>query len=778
MAEPVSGVLAVGHAGEESSSRVLVPQPWPHRVPLVWTGSPGDELPLLTAARWSHALVVGHVDDPLLVRVLRRISAQGTSVSVLLGGEPQQVHPGHAHATHAVVADLVRRDAVQGVWTHPRPGEVLELVLEIASAHPAHRVPSADRVDLGPLLSLRQTWCKPAAPVHFREIVGVRLGRAEMLPWVAAWVCVHDVVGALVAMHSAPPSSDPGPPTPLPAHRTVAAVGERLRRALGALVLQGGDPLVDQIAELIQPILDEVQAMRTTCSQVERSRMARLGLFDAVGITGTVRRLRRLQAAVAAETGARSAGILAHLVAGTSESDGSAGSVPFTAWRQAFAGLASDGRALAAARDPVVLTALTEQVAVFRRDFPAAVQRHLEVVWGRAHDPDAAPDPALVASLVSRADAVEVALRSTLDRWAEHARRLADDVLGEDRLVQWVAGDAQTLVALLRQGIAADAVHGARDRALSALKEIRGPEDVDEAVAELRQVADELARAFVHDDLLEGLVRGCDATGLRDALVGGGDAVVLRVAQPLSQPLVAWLRAGGIEVRVASTQFTAAEQLSDALAWVQRQAAHAPSRAGHRNRSAATEHQLADLALPDAAGQSADDLAAVVLAAECLLAGLVLGLVQARSASSEASHTPEHGVWELQGLEVGWRGAVLLPHDGIHLLATEPSVRSRLEQRVSTAIDGLCRHPEGPRMAERLVELAALGPGPRLAAEIGLDAPVYVQLQRPLQDRLKTLADRAVASLVDCTHSSRLRRISRAPTRWRSDSLADLCEAS
>src|SRR5690606_14665166 len=104
---------------------------------------------------------------------------------------------GVARANQAVLADLLRSQSVTMVVHNAHPEQVIEVAVDAARAPLLSTTPRARPVDLGPALDLPSTWCVPASPVEFHQLVHVPMGHAHGLGRLAVDIAAWRALGEL-----------------------------------------------------------------------------------------------------------------------------------------------------------------------------------------------------------------------------------------------------------------------------------------------------------------------------------------------------------------------------------------------------------------------------------------------------------------------------------------------------------------------------------------------------------------------------------------------------
>lgn len=123
------------------------------------------------------------------------------------------------------------------VLHNPSPEQVIEVAIDAARS-PQQAAPSRARpVDVGQVLDLPPTWCMPASPVQFFQLVHVPMGHAAGLGRlavdIAAWRALHELVhGPPVDMAGASFASPEEARARLPQGDVQAHLCGRLRAAM------------------------------------------------------------------------------------------------------------------------------------------------------------------------------------------------------------------------------------------------------------------------------------------------------------------------------------------------------------------------------------------------------------------------------------------------------------------------------------------------------------------------------------------------------------------
>jgi len=711
------------------------------------------------AAQWEKVLVISWVDEPGVVPITRQLASAARPVTVLLGGEISGGDGASVRRNQAVLAELLREQTLTAVIYNAQPDRVLDVVLESARSPVPLELPRSRPMDLGPLLDLPPTWCLPAPPVQFFHLVYVPIGAADGLSTLAVDVAARR---ALYDLMSGPPVDIAGEATlsvadaraMLPEEPVQPRVQDRIRDALDRVVFRGQGLLVEQIEAVLRPVLDELTEVGRAVVELERSRLHHLRQYTAVGIQYTCQTLAARMDAVQDAYPSHLLDELQLLLSGTSPA-AEDGSFPIHAWRNTFAGLHSEivNRRMPGARTAVSL--VQERFELFNAEYSAAMGRVIGGLVGRARDDKAPASSRELRTLKSRAWAIKEALESAL---ADLDARIAlgcEAALRADRLVHWACGgDANQLQEILTTRIqslpcAVEVLRSATDvlakRRLGMVEDRDFEELLDELRAGVSQITGTVETWPTYEACLMVLLDGRDPPVLRQALAASaGSEVELHLERPVEPALMNWLTATGMLVVVSPRLQTCAiywqrvEPLSRAAAEV--------------DRSAHTEHFLADLVLPPPEGDSAATLVGMIRAVCYVLVGLAVGELRLIRHESLAVHGVRAASQDIPD-------QVLLPHGALHLFAHDPERLARLGSRLEERILALPYLRDGADTVGKLIELATLGPSPTLAAQVGIDGVRFQHLEHPILALLGAHANLAVAAMVDCLHSQELDKL-------------------
>lgn len=715
------------------------------------------------AAGWDHVLVVGWADEPALVPTVRALAGQKRPITVLLGGEPSELAPGAVRRNHVVLADLLRNEVITAVIHNAEPDRVLDIAMDAARHPDPQRSAARVRpVDLGPALDLPPTWCMPAAPALFHELVYVRMGYADQLPSlavdVATWRALHELAhGPPVDVGA---TDETGARGRLPDGDVHEAIRQALAAALDGVVLRGDEPLVEQVARALRPVIRRIEDLLDAVRDVERSRLAGVRAFAAAGIHYTVHSLAGRLDTIRDGYPVELVEQLEVLLHGETEGEGSA---HVTEWRRVFAGVPSGIVPAGTPGAAVARRLVEERFALFKAEFTSAIAERLDRLVTRARNPEAPPSTVELRALRQRAERVRAAIDEALARLDERIDRACEQAVLDDRFVRWTCPDGPALRQLLANRIQGLPEVALVDRlATEALTRralgMADDRDFEAYLAELARDAHALpdrARASgvepTYEAVLLLLLQGRDPPVLRQAIARSASAEVeLRLERPVAPALMNWLTATGMLVVVAPRLRTCAVywQRSD----------HFSPPAAERERNGLTEHRLADLALAPPEGDAVPGLVSLVRAAVALTLGLVVGeLAVVRREGL--------GVYELRSRAVELPPLTVVPHGAIHALAADPEKLTRLRQRIERRILEFPLRADAREATRKLVELATLGPSPTIAAQLGLFGPRFEHLEQPIHALLRAECERAVASMVDCLSAHDLERVATAPQR-------------
>ncbi len=732
---------------------------------VLWACSQAHSADLHEATNaWDKVLVIGWLDEPALIPVVRAVVQRERPVTVLLGGNDGEVDPALAQSVKVVLADLVRRDQLTTVICNPSPADILDVALDAARSPDALRVPRARPVDLGPMLDLPSTWCMPAPPVHFFRLVHVPMGHARRLSEAAIYVAAYKVLRDAI---SGPPVDVEGTRVlspqevraRLPHAGTAAAVAERAMEALGRVRFEGNRPLVDAIERALRPVHAEIDGIRSAIADVERLRLQHLRAFTAVGIEYTVQALSTRLDNIQDPYPLDRAEQLEGLVSGEG-AVGASGQVHLTAWRHTFSGLSCQVAPRGAPGRSVAREMVQDRFSLFRGEYGAGLSRSLDVLLRRAHDSEASPIADDLRALRDRAVRVREALIELQQRLWDRVLRECEMAVRDDRLVRWAAPTAEDLATLLMARIAALPVSGDLERATNEALTRRplgmaDDGDFERYLQELTREAHGLVAAVpqvpTYEEVLLLLLEGRDPPVLRQALAAAqGTEVELHLERAVEPALMNWLTATGMLVVVAPRLKTCAiywqrlEQMS--------------SRDGQRRRRATTEHRLADLLLALPEGDTADSLVALAKAAAYVLVALALGVLRPRKHADLA-------VLEVSAASVPGLGRQLLPCGLVHAVSADHHVLEELVRAVHASLAALATRHDAAETLRKLLELAKLGPSPGLAAQVGVLGSRFEHLEHPIHALLQRLAQMGEASLVDAMHTSELSQVTKTPRR-------------
>lgn len=716
------------------------------------------------AAQWDRVLVVSWMDEPGLVPTLRALAGLKRPITVLLGGVAGETSTGRARANEAAMADMLRSQALAMVIHNPCPEEVIEVAIDAARS-PQQVAPTRARpVDVGQVLDLPPTWCTPASPVQFFQLVHVPMGHAAGLGRlavdVAAWRALHELIhGPPVDMAGITFDSPEEARARLPQGDVQAHLCGRVRAALSEVRFEGTGLLVEQIDQVLRPVLDEVRAIARAVRDVERLRLQRLRAFTAVGIGYTVQNLEHRLDSIGNTYPVHLVQELEDLLAGESEISAQ-GRVHLTGWRHAFSGLTSEVMPSQRPGAQVARRLVQERFELFCAEYSAAIGRVCHELVQRARDPEAPPSTYELRGLRDRAIRVRETLLDALNRLEERILEACDRAVHDDRFVRWATPHGPQLRQLLAARIQSLPVGPVLDRLLTEALSRRplgmaDDRDFESFLAELavdvHGVVGAIDEVPSYEAVLLLILQGRDPPVLRQALArSAGTEVELHLERPVEPALMNWLTATGMLVVVAPRLQTCAIywQRADSLS----------SSTFELARDATTEHRLADLVLPPPEGDTVATLVAVVRAAVHLLVGLVVG---------ELSVARQEGlsVHRLVARRLEMPSLVLLPHGALHWLAHDDEAASRLRVRIDERLAELPTRADAAETVRKLLELAHLGPSPTLAAQLGLYGARFEHLEQPIQALLEIQANRAIAALVDVLHTDELERLVRSPHR-------------
>ncbi len=717
-------------------------------------------------AGWDKVLVVGWQDEPAMPAAVRACVERDRPVTVLLGGADHEVEPAVAQTTKVVVAELVRKDQVATVICNPEPGEVLDVSLDAARSPDPIKVPRVRPVDVGPALDLPSTWCMPAPPVHFFRLVHVPMGHATRLPelatYVAAFKAVRDLVqGPPVDVEGSRFLSPGEVRARLPPDGVAAQVQASIIDSLGRVRFAGRRPLVDAIETALRPVAAELEGTISVLKDVERLRLQHLRAFSAAGIGFTVQALSARIDAISDPYPEHRMQQLEALLAGEGE-QGDDDAVHITAWRHAFAGLSSQVALRGTPGWTTARSLVQERFSLFRGEYAAAVARHLDVLVRRARDADAAPSTAELRALRDRAERIHLALVELQDRLWKRIMDECELAVREDRIVRWTAAEPRDLAQLLLARISSLPVSAALDRRASAILTRRplgmaDDQDFERYLQELNREAHALVTVAEdvpsYETVLLTLLQGRDPPVLRQALAKSqGTEVELLLQRPVEAALMNWLTATGMLVVVAPRLKTCA------IYWQRLEKVTVPG--GQGRRSAITEHRMADLACPAPEGDTVESLAALTRGSVYLVVGLLLGVLRLRRKEGLAVH-------ELRGRSVGIPRGAMLPYGGVHALAADEELLTRLQLRIDEAIAALALRRDGTDVVRKLIELSHLGPAPALTQQLGIAGPRFENIDHPFGAMLGRYTEQAVAVMMDCLHTSEIEQLLRLPRRRR-----------
>lgn len=716
------------------------------------------------ASSWDRVLVVAWMDEPGLIPAVRALTGLKRPITVLLGGGAEGPRAGIGRANQVVLADLLRTQAITMVVHNPQPEEVIEVVVDAARSPIVSAPTRARPVDLGPALDLPSTWCVPASPVDFHQLVHVPMGHAQGLGRLAVDVAIWQALGELID----------GPPVDVAGVRFASAdrareklpkgdlprqLHARIRSTLAQVRFRGSTPLVERIDEAVGPVLDEIREIRRLVLEVERLRLQHLRAFTAVGIGYTVQNLEHRLDAVSDAYPVHLLDDLDDLLDGESDVTPD-GRVRLTAWRQAFAGLACEVAPRALPGSTVARRLVQERYELFCAEYSTRLARVCHELVQRARDPEAPPSTVELRRLRDRAVRVRDLLVEARTRIAERIHAACEQAVLDDRFVRWAAPDAAQLRDLLAARIGSLPVGPLALRLLTEALSRRplGMADdrefethLAELAVAMHNVGAAVEEAPSYESVLLLILQGRDPPVLRQALArSAGAEVELHLERPVEPALMNWLTATGMLVVVAPRLQTCA------IYWQRAESLTPPMLELQRN--AFTEHRLADLVLPPPDGDTVASMVAAVRAAVCLLVGLVVGELSVERREGLGVHR-----LKARGLELPEH--VLLPHGALHWLAHDTEAGSRLRSRIERSLATLASRADAVETVRKLVELSTLGPSPTLAAQLGLYGARFEHLEAPIQALLRDHAQRAVAALVDVLHSDVLRELVRMPHR-------------
>ncbi len=732
----------------------------------LWAAAAVHEIDLSILADWKAVLVVGWVDEPALVPLVRRLKAEsrGERLGVLLGGRPSALEAGRVQACHTALADLVRTGAVARVFTAEEPGPLVEVAAERLRGASPSSPPAPVELRVGEWLDLEMPPLLGAAPIAFEALVRLDVGRATGLPRLVSLVAVHDVLAELLAADdpglavpppmasSSAPASLPEPPDPA----IVQGIRERLEEALAEVEFRGSELLVHQLSRRLRPIAKEIEEVLGAVTAVERARLSSLREFSAAGIEGTVRRLERTLQEVGQSFPSERLRGLALLLEGQSEGlDEEEEEIPLTAWRRVFGGLPSGVQASGTPGRRLARRLVRERFEDFRQLFAASAAEHLEALVDRARQVDAPPSTVEIRLLQQRALRVGEAVRSVLGVNRDRISAEAVAAWRTDALVRWCVPDPEDIYELLRAQYAGlPAMDRLREELTSLLRTPRVGEVEDRAFEPLvRDLMAEVAglperhTEVAYDDVLLRLLGDADPKALRGAWIDDPSRPVqLRWPEAPSPELASWLARTDLELVVVPGSGTAVVyHLPDPKLGL-------PD--GPRRRAALVEHRLADLTLPPPRGDTVASLVGLAKSSTEVLVGLATGTLQLTGGGPAA-------VWQVRGTALPVPR--LLPYEAVYALAHDHDGLARLTALNDEALAQLAQQPRAAEVVQRLVELSTLGPSASIRASLGLAGRLEPLVDGPLRTLLQARARAAVSAMVDAAPSSELEAWTQEP---------------
>ena len=517
------------------------------------------------ASQWDRILIVSWLDEPGVAPIARQLATLKRPVTVLLGGVVDPSRAAQIRRNQVVLGELLRREGITTVIYNAEPERVLDVALESARSPSPLSIARSKPVDLGPVLDLPPTWCLPAAPVQFFHLVHVPMGYAAGLPElsvnVAAYRALRDLItGPPVDIAGAEVASPEEARARLPEGDVQADTQNRLRAALDQVKFSGSDLLVEQIEDLLRPILDDIAEVARAVVDVERLRLHHLRQFTAVGINYTCQNLSTRLDAVR-ETHPRSlVDELDELLTGEFASSDD-GTIHISNWRKTFAGLHSYVVKKSQPGSGVAVAMVKERFELFKSEYSASIARILSMLVERAREPDAPASSRELRSLRERAIAVRTSLEEALARLDEKINVQCDQAVRDDRLVRWAAPAGEQLRTLLSTRIQSLPCAAELDRlATDALSRRRlgmaDDRDFEGFQQELAVAVHGLAEAVQeipsYESCLLVVLHGRDPPVLRQALAkSAGSEVELHLERPVEPALMNWLTATGMLVVVA-----------------------------------------------------------------------------------------------------------------------------------------------------------------------------------------------------------------------------------
>jgi len=761
------GYAATGtfHGPDADRWKLLTDQQLRSSTEMLWACAQVQSAAVAQAAsQWDRVLIVSWVDEPGVTPIARQLATLKRPVTVLLGGSIDESRGAPIRRNQVVLAELLRQDGITNVIYNPEPERVLDVAMESARSPEPLSIARSKPVDLGPLLDLPPTWCLPAAPVQFFHLVHVPMGYAAGLPElsvnVAAYRALHDLVtGPPVDIAGAEVVSPDEARAKLPSGDVHSDIQGRIREALEQVRFRGSEMLVEQIEDVLRPILDEVTEIARSVVEVERNRLHHLRQFTAVGINYTCQNLSSRLDAIR-ETYPRSlVDELDELISGTTPAADD-GTVHISNWRKTFAGLHSYVVRRSVPGSGVAVALVKERFDLFKSEYSASMARILGALVERARDPEAPASSRELRSLRERAIAVRTSIEEALARLDEKIDTQCEQAVRDDRLVRWAAptgAQLRTLLSARIQSLPCAAELDSIGTEALARRRLGMADDRDfegfqqELAVAVHGLAEAVQKIPSYEACLLVVLHGRDPPVLRQALAkSAGSEVELHLERPVEPALMNWLTATGMLVVVAPRLQTCA------IYWQRAEAMSIPG--AETSRSAQTEHRMADLVLPPPEGDNVSTLVGLVRAACYVLVGLVVGELRVVRHESLSVH-------EVVSDDLGLPELVLLPHGALHLFAHDAERLVRLRGRLEQRIAGLPLRADGTETVGKLIELATLGPSPTLAAQIGLYGARFEHLEHPIHAMLQVHANLAVAAMVDCLHSEDLAKLTRPRNR-------------
>ncbi|MEZ4316076.1 MAG: hypothetical protein R3F61_01165 [Myxococcota bacterium] len=704
---------------------------------------------------WERVLVLSWVGTAALLPVVRALAAK--PVTVLLGGRARVDDPA-VRRNHTVLAELLRENRITAVIHVPEPEQVLEVAVDAARNPPVSEYPRRKAVDIGPHLDIRATWAIPAASVSIHRLVHVPLGQALQIPQLVVDMAAFQ---ALRRSFTGPPVEVEGVPvrdldelrSQLPTDDVFETFRSRVLEALDTVRFVGEAPLVDQITQVLRPVVSEARRLLHVADEIESNRILRLKAFGAAGVGYTAQRLRA-QLDELGEIDTKWAHVdLPALLEG--EHEGGEGA-NVLAWRRTFDGVPSyivrRGPGWQVARELV-----SDRFEAFKAEFATAVASSIEARVRAAADPTSPLPRTAVQGLHERAVRVRDALQEVLVTLNGRILAGCEIALRQDGLLRWVTDDPERLRGILEGLLPKNAVSAELERA-ATVSLTRRPlgmasgEDFEDYLREIVDAANGLPRAATatpsYSDVLRAVLGDRNPEDLRTHLMQNrGMDPVLSLRKNMPAELMQWFQRTGMKIEVRSGE-------PCAIYWDDSSELSSPL--GELARNGASEHQLEDLVLPPPEGDTPQSLAALAESVVLLMTGLVVG---------ELTAAGEEGVRALVVTGGGLPPLSFLPHGAVHHLLSDGAVRGSLSARVSRRLDALPSAPDAEEALLKLVELAVLGPSSRVMAQIGLDRARYKHLMPAIRAMFERNSRRAIVSMLDHLRAEEVAALSTPPTR-------------